>query len=164
MRGFSHESQHNESKEWYTPPSIFKALAVDFDLDPASPGAEKVPWIPARQHYTIAENGLRQNWAGQRVYLNPPYGQDTAEWMRKFVRADCQGVMLVFARTDTAWFHELAVHCDALCFVRKRVQFVRGDGYIGGGSGAASLLLAKGKEYDEAVQQSGLGFVCGGLQ
>ena len=162
MRGFSHESQHNESKEWYTPPKIFEALGARFDLDPASPGADKVPWIPAVRHCTIADDGLRQDWGGARVWLNPPYGADTAEWMRKFIRSDCSGLMLVFSRTDTAWFHELAVHATAMCFVRKRIQFVRGDGYVGGGSGAASLLLAKGGEFEDALTRSRLGFVCRG--
>lgn len=37
-KGFTHESAYNESKEWYTPPEIFNALGIKFDVDPASPG------------------------------------------------------------------------------------------------------------------------------
>lgn len=162
MRGFSHESQHNESKEWYTPPSIFTALGLTFDLDPASPGADKVPWIPALKHFTAADNGLTRSWAGKRVWLNPPYGQDTPAWMRKFIEEDCTGLMLVFARTDTIWFHRLAVRADALCFVQGRIKFVRGDGFCGQGSGAASMLIAKGSDCVEALCASNLGFVAPG--
>ena len=35
-----------QSNEWYTPPEIFTALKVNFDLDVASP-INPIPWIPA---------------------------------------------------------------------------------------------------------------------
>lgn len=60
----AHESPIGATVEWYTPPSLFRALGLTFDLDPASPGAEVVPWIPAARHYTPRENGLIQPSAG----------------------------------------------------------------------------------------------------
>jgi hypothetical protein len=33
-----HENSIGESDEWYTPPEIFDALGLTFDLDPCSPG------------------------------------------------------------------------------------------------------------------------------
>ncbi len=63
-KGFTHESTYNESKEWYTPRYIFTALDISFNLDPCSPGAEIVPWVPAQFHYTPDDNGLEQRWHG----------------------------------------------------------------------------------------------------
>ena len=57
MSGFAHESTHNISVEWYTPPEIFTALGLAFDLDPCSPGPGK-SFVPARRHYTVADDGL----------------------------------------------------------------------------------------------------------
>ena len=113
--GFTHESSVNETKEWYTPKYIFDALGLKFDMDVSSPGKEVVPWIPAERHITIKENGLLVPWEGS-VWLNPPYGEETPRWLRKFIKHG-HGVALVFARTDTAWFHNLAIRADALCFV-----------------------------------------------
>jgi hypothetical protein len=48
--------------EWFTPPEIFTAMETDFDLDVCSPGAEIVPWIPARNHLTKTDNGLVNAW------------------------------------------------------------------------------------------------------
>jgi len=161
MRGFTHESTHNESQEWYTPKSIFDALKIDFDLDPASPGPDVVPWVPALQHFTIKDNGLAMLWKG-RVWLNPPYGSDTPAWMRAFV-AHRNGIMLVFARTDTLWFHEMAIRCDALLFLKGRIQFVSADPNRSGkqqGCGAASMMLACGYDCVDALRKSGLGFFC----
>jgi DNA N-6-adenine-methyltransferase (Dam) len=63
----------NSSVEWFTPPEIFEAMETVFDLDVASPGANVVPWIPARSHLTRSEDGLKQRWRGY-VWMNPPYG------------------------------------------------------------------------------------------
>ena len=57
--------------EWLTPPEIVKSLG-EFDLDPCSP-IER-PWDTAKNHFTINDNGLIQNWFG-RVWCNPPYGK-----------------------------------------------------------------------------------------
>lgn len=155
-RGFIHESTYNESKEWYTPPKIFEAMKLKFDLDVASPGPQTVPWVPAKKHITFPDSdGLTEVWKGS-VFCNPPYGSDTAKWVQRFIKHG-NGVMLVFARTDTLWFHNWGCKADLLCFIKSRVQFIRGDGFIGGGCGAASMLLVCGKKNVAAVANSNLG-------
>lgn len=164
-RGFTHESTYNESKEWYTPKHVFDMLRICFDLDPCSPGADIVPWIPAKKHLTILEDGLSAAWQG-RVWMNPPYGMQTPNWMRRLSEHG-NGIALVFARTDTRWFHKYIPLADAICFIRGRIQFIPAsqalqyaDGLIrptGGGCGAASMLIAYGKQNAEALYQSGLG-------
>lgn len=166
MKGFVHESTHNESNEWYTPKPIFDLLGIEFDLDPASPGANKIPWIPAKRHLTIEHDGLYAPWSGN-VWLNPPYGNYTSIWLQKLA-AYGSGVALVFARTDTDWFHRYAVLANAMCFLKGRILFVpssKAAEYAAGNwnpskdtwispktgketklsSGAGSLLLAYGE-------------------
>lgn len=156
--GFVHE-RAGGSVEWYTPPRIFAALGLPFDLDPCSPGERVVPWIPAATHFTQADDGLLQPWHG-RVWLNPPYGRAIERWLDRFA-AHRRGIALVFARTDTAWFHRYATRADALCFTRGRIAFVSPttveNRYAGAGCG--SVFLAYGGECVEALRQSGLGFV-----
>ncbi|MHC4397833.1 MAG: DNA N-6-adenine-methyltransferase [Planctomycetota bacterium] len=164
VQGFTHESTHNESEEWYTPRRIFEAMGVEFDLDPCSPGAETVPWIPATRHLTYFENGLRIKWFGN-VWLNPPYGQDAGKWLRKLA-IHGRGIALVFSRTDTQWFHKYVPMADAVCFVKGRVQFVKASeasryaagGYTPkGGCGAGSMLVAFGEDNAEILYRCGLG-------
>lgn len=156
-RGFSHESTHNETKEWYTPPVIFDALGIEFDLDPASPGKEIVSWVPAERHLTVREDGLSCKWEG-RVWLNPPYGTDTPKWLKRLVEHR-DGIALVFSRTDTEWFHRYATQADAICFLRGRIRFIKASGGLGGTPGAGSLLLAFGEECAEVLNQCELGWV-----
>jgi len=163
-KGFTHESTYNESKEWYTPRYIFDGLGLEFDLDPCSPGAEIVPWIPATKHLTFNDNGLMAYWEG-RVWMNPPYGQDTPKWMEHLSMVG-NGIALVFSRTDTLWFHRFVPKADAVCFIKGRVQFVAAEQALRyaagmekpkGGCGAGSMLIAYGKENAEALFRSGLG-------
>lgn len=68
MSGFTHESTHNESIEWYTPPEIFDSLGLEFDLDPCSPGEGK-SFVPAKNLYTAEDDGLTSPWSGT-VFMN----------------------------------------------------------------------------------------------
>jgi len=48
----------------YTPPWIFEALNIEFDLDVCSP-PEGIPWIPAKNHYCEEDDGLTSEWYGK---------------------------------------------------------------------------------------------------
>jgi len=159
MKGFTEldtaEKKKNTSNEWYTPPEIFELLKFpQFNLDPASPGADKVPWIPAEEHYT--ENGLLKEWYG-RVWLNPPYGHETPDWLNKLALHG-NGIALVFARTDTLWFHTIACKADAICFLAGRVRFVNENGKQGDAAQCGSMLLAWGNECADILVGSGAGW------
>lgn len=155
--GFAHESTRNESIEWYTPPSVFDALGLSFDLDPCSPGVGR-SHVPARKHYTIHDDGLNSPWEGT-AFVNPPYGSETQHWMRKLADHG-DGIALVFARTDVKWFHEVAPKTSLICFVSGRIKFYKGNTVDQGGTpGAGSMLIAFGPRAADAVRESGLG-VC----
>jgi hypothetical protein len=141
--------------EWYTPPEVFDALGISFDLDPAAPPGG-VPWIPADRHFSKADDGLRSPWAG-RVWLNPPYGRQTASWLARLAEHG-DGIALAFARTDTQWFHQQATRATAICFIAGRLKFVRGEGQGESSTALApSLLIAYGLPCAIALAQSGLG-------
>lgn len=157
-KGFTHESTHNESKEWYTPPEVFEALGLTFNLDPCAP-VGGVPWIPVKHFLALPINGLKAPWFG-KVWMNPPYGQDTPEWLQRFILHG-NGIALVFARTDTEWFHHWALKADALLFTRGRIRFIKPDGTRAGTPGAGSLFVACGAECVRALKNSKMGFYVG---
>lgn len=148
--------------EWYTPPEIFHALGLEFDLDPASP-AGGVPWVPATRFISAEEDGLATSWVG-RVWLNPPYGRGIARWVDKMLEHR-DGVLLTFARTDTRWWQHAARAADAICFLSGRVVFIPGSERAPGKRsptdrpGASSTLFAYGAVCARALEHSGLGLV-----
>jgi len=139
--------------EWYAPPVIFRALGCQFDLDPASPGADKVPWVPAKHHLTIADDGLTSPWWGF-VWLNAPYGGKTFRlWLEKF-RAHGSGVALTVDQTSAAWWHDLCANADLVLQVRKKIQFLRPPGKPLGTNALGSSLVAYGERGVKALENA----------
>jgi len=143
----SHQSASGGSDEWLTPPSLLEALGP-FDLDPCSPIAR--PWDTAAKHYTIEDDGLRQEWHG-RVWLNPPYAQ-AGKWLGRLADHG-HGTALIFARTETAlWFERVWPRASAVLFLRGRLHFHYRDGKRAkANSGAPSVLVAYGKSDAEVL-------------
>jgi site-specific DNA-methyltransferase (adenine-specific) len=112
----------SNSEEWATPPAFFAALDAEFHftLDPCATRKN----AKCSRFYTIEDDGLTQNWGGQRVFCNPPYGRKIGAWVRKAYEESRKPgtlvVMLIPARTDTAYFHDYIYH------KAKEVRFIRG--------------------------------------
>lgn len=118
-----HERSIGASDEWYTPPEIFGALGLTFDLDPCSPGASH--WVPARKVYTKSEDGLSQPWSGL-VFMNPPFGRRDGHvpWLVRFLDHG-DGVAVVRAYTSAGWFHAHVVpRAETLLFPRGKTKFI----------------------------------------
>lgn len=139
--------------EWLTPPEIIRALG-EFDLDPCAPVNRK--WEMARHHFTVEDDGLSKDWFG-RVWMNPPYGNKTAAWMKHLAEHN-NGIALVFARTETkAFFPHVWHRADAVFFFDKRINFYHVDGrQAETNAGAPSCLVAYGKQNVDAIEHSRL--------
>jgi hypothetical protein len=162
-----HEHHGNGRNEWLTPPEIIRALG-GFDLDPAATcgiAHDGKPWKTAATAYCRCSDGLSQPWVG-RVWLNPPYDQAAEAWLDRLAKHG-NGIALVFARTETVWFKRVAWdRADAMMFLHRRLHFCLPDGTAGGrkggtgSAGAASVLVAYGKQNVEALMGAALdGFV-----
>jgi hypothetical protein len=145
-------SQHSaaaETDRWLTPRFVLDALGA-FDLDPCgAPG-----WDTAAEVWTPEEvgDGLSMPWHG-RVWMNPPYGLAMTAWLRALAIHD-RGTALVFARTETAAFHDYVwPYASAMLFLRGRLTFLRPNLSDGeGNAGAPSVLIAYGSEDAEILR------------
>lgn len=116
--------------EWATPQAFFDAYNAEFrfTLDAAASAENH----KCERFFTNAEDGLAQDWGQETVWVNPPYGRQITDWMKKAAEAQAGGatvVMLVPARTDTAWFHDVAL--------KQEVRFLRGRLKFGGATHGA---------------------------
>jgi site-specific DNA-methyltransferase (adenine-specific) len=114
--------------EWGTPQTFYDRLNAEFGftLDPCATAENR----KCGKFYTKAEDGLLQDWGGEVVFCNPPYGHDIGLWCKKCYEQSQKGVtvvMLVPARTDTAWFHDWVYGKAEWRFVRGRLKFEGGD-------------------------------------
>ena len=126
--------------EWLTPPEILAELG-EFDLDPCAPKVR--PWDTAKEHYF--ELGLMKPWHG-RVWLNPPYGNETKHWLNRLVEHG-NGIALIMARTETKTFFSCVWEkADAFLFIKGRLCFHYVDGTRAKANcGAPSVLVAYGE-------------------
>lgn len=112
----------SNSCEWETPVDFFGKLDSEFgfDLDVcATPENAK-----CARYYTKEDDGLEKEWTGV-CWMNPPYGREIGEWMKKAYASAQSGatvVCLVPARTDTGWWHDYAMRGEVR-FVRGRLKF-----------------------------------------
>lgn len=147
--------KNGESDEWYTPPEIFQALNLKFDLDVASPSSDH--WVPAKRVFTMKDDGLKSQWSGM-VFMNPPFGGRNGQvpWLEKFIDHG-NGIAIVAARTSSKWFQDLVPKCDAVLFPRGKTKFIKPTGEVGKSPGSGIVIIAMGETATKALENSGLG-------
>ena len=131
----AHERPVGATVEWYTPPELFAALGVRFDLDPACAAAAPVP---ADFTYYKAFDGLAHPWFGH-VWLNPPYGPAATPFIDRMIEHG-DGLLLLPSRTETANYQRCLANAAAVCFLRERLWFTRSDGFRGRSSFGSTLF------------------------
>ena len=113
----------SKSDNWPTPMEFFQKYdkLYNFTLDVCASNDNH----KCARYFTVAENGLEQDWGTEVCWMNPPYGRPIINWMKKAYEASLAGatvVCLVPSRTDTKWWHEYAMRGD-IKFVRGRLHF-----------------------------------------
>ena len=117
----------SKKMDWATPQDFFDKLNEEFyfTLDPCADENNH----KCEKYYTEEQDGLKQDWSGETVFCNPPYGRDVPKWVKKCFdethSGDCKCVvMLLNARTDTRWFHDyIYKKADEVRFVKGRLKF-----------------------------------------
>lgn len=119
----------SDRTDWETPRELFDRLDAfwHFDLDAAASDTNHL----CADYYTKETDGLAQSWAGRRVWCNPPYGKQIADWTRKAYEETRDGqtlvIMLIPARTDTRWYHDyIQGRAAEVEFIRGRLKYTLG--------------------------------------
>jgi phage N-6-adenine-methyltransferase len=152
----------SEKDTWETPQGFFDELnkKYHFTLDPCCLESS----AKCKKFYTPEDDGLAQNWIGETVFMNPPYGDPIQPCKPKCTRKLCakrgfhsdqyepgiidwmakayvEGLMplttvvcLVPARTDTRWWHDYAM--------KGRIEFIKGRLKFGGAKTGAPFPSA----------------------
>ena len=110
--------------DWETPQEFFDRLNEEFRFTLDACANDKN--AKCAKYYTEKEDGLKQDWANERVFVNPPYGRQMIEWLIKAARESENGaivVLLIPARTNTRWWDELVMRSQQIRFVTGRLKF-----------------------------------------
>ena len=110
---------------WSTPQKFYDKLNEEFsfNLDPCSTNKNN----KCEKHFTIDDDGLKQDWQGFTVFCNPPYGRVLKDWVKKChdesLKPNTRVVMLIPARTDTIYFHKYIYNIATIRFLKGRLKF-----------------------------------------
>lgn len=147
----SHQRTVGKSQTHLTPRWIIDALGP-FNLDPCAAPSPR-PWHCAQVNFEA--EGLDRDWFG-RVWLNPPFDRyEVGKWVRK-ISDHGNGIALLHARTEAAWFEPLWETASAILFLGDRIKFCLPDGTEQrANSGAPVVLAAWGEDNKQALIKAG---------
>lgn len=106
------------------PPDFFNCINQEFrfNLDPCSTSENH----KCEEYYTAEDDGLKQDWSGKTVFVNPPYSK-IGEWVKKAFyegqKDNTVVVLLIPARTDTRYFHNYIYNRSEIRFIQGRLKF-----------------------------------------
>ena len=134
---------NGNGREWATPPEVFDPLHAEFGFTVdacATPDNAK-----CARFWSEADNGLAQNWTGERVWMNPPYGREVAAWTQKAAHSRAAVVVgLLPASTDLAWWHRDVIDRARVRYIRGRVRFLTDGPYRASGFFASVIVIWEG--------------------
>jgi phage N-6-adenine-methyltransferase len=114
---------------YVTPWGFFNPLKEEFDLQIDTAASAENARLPV--YFDEQKDGLKQNWTGQRCWMNPPYGRSIGKWVSKAATSGAAVcVCLLPARTDTKWFHDYIYGKSEIRFIKGRIKFsgMKGSG------------------------------------
>ena len=131
-KAVQHLQSINENDEWGTPENILRKAEFEFRLnlflDVCSTNDNK----KFNKFFTKKDDGLSFNW-DYNFFMNPPYSQIT-QWMDKAYtehkKNNVDALILVYAKTDTKWWHKYVEGIAEVHFIKGRLKFTKPDGTI----------------------------------
>ena len=122
----------SDRQDWATPWSLFEAVNKEFNFKLDAAAAKHNAKVDA--FISEEENSLDTSWwdiAGDDyVWLNPPYGREIGQWIKKaYIESTkgCKVVCLTFCRTDTQWWHKWAMRAAEIRLIPGRITFEGAD-------------------------------------
>jgi phage N-6-adenine-methyltransferase len=135
-------------QDWGTPEAFIDAVEKEFrfgfDLDACAHSGNNKCF----RYFTEEDDALIQNWDASYVWCNPPY-RGVKNWIKKAIyetqvkKYASEVWMLIPARTDTKWFHDLVMaQASDIYFVKGRLNFdmKRNQKHVKGSSPFPSML------------------------
>ncbi len=121
--------------EWSTPLWLFDPMNAEFrfTVDVAASHEHH----RCERYYTKEDNGLAQDWRGERVWCNPPYNAEALQaftqkaWETTREDPSSLAVFLVPVKSDQKWWHRYAI--------KSEVRFIPGRVAFGGAANSAPM-------------------------
>lgn len=122
-RYIRHGKHQGGSDLWETPPRLFRLLHREFKFSVDAAASRANAKHP--RFWDEEADALKQSWAGERVFANPPYSL-IESFLKKAPEADL-AVLLVTSRTQTSYWLNLVFtnpYLHEIRFIHRGIRFI----------------------------------------
>lgn len=116
----------NNHDEYETPMSLLRDACNKFKVRPTLDVCCNQQNKKCLKGFTKADDGLQQSW-DEDFFMNPPYSK-VAKWISKgyneHLKNNVTGIALVYAKTDTRWWHAFVEGKAEVYFIKGRIRFL----------------------------------------
>lgn len=135
----------SKKMDWCTPIDFFNELNKEFNFVLDAAATDET--AKCKDYFTPETDGLKQSWkrTDGAVFCNPPYGREIGKWVKKAyeesTKHDTTIVLLIPARTETAYFHNYIYKRAEIRFIRGRLKFTDENGIAGDNAPFPSMVV-----------------------
>jgi hypothetical protein len=157
---------NTKSKSWGTPKKYVDAVKLVFDgnidLDPCS---NEYSIVNATIEYLLPNNdGLKENWTYNKIFVNPPYGIDKERktsiknWIEKCYKTNLlynnEIIALIPVATNTKhWKEFIFKKANLVCFLNDtRLRFLENGLDVGKGAPMACAMIYWGNNNENFIK------------
>lgn len=131
-KSVQHLSQINIRDEYGTPWDVLNEAKQRYKIFPQLDVCTNLANRKCDAYYIISDNALRKPW-DMDFFMNPPYSQ-AEQWMRYAFEQhkihNVNGLILVYSKTDTDWWHKYVEEKAEVHFIHHRLRFLNENGNI----------------------------------
>ena len=118
--------------EYGTPIPLLRKALFDYDILPYLDVAATAENRKFQNFFSKELDALKQDW-NVDFFMNPPYSK-AYDFMKKAYtehqKHDVNGLILVYSKTDTKWWHEFVEDKAEVHFIKGRVKFIDANGVL----------------------------------
>jgi phage N-6-adenine-methyltransferase len=142
-------------QDWATPRAFVDWVQEKFELKIDFDVCASIDNAKAPAYFSVSDDALSREWEFAVGWMNPPFSVEISTWLKKAIeQMPNYNVLYVLipARVDTRWFHELVVpNASRLWFIKGRLNFISPRQKADANSPFPSMLIEfKKTEFDWA--------------
>ena len=130
MKSIKHLENIKIHDDYGTPPSLYAQGCQKYEIFPTLDVCATEQNTKCRNFFTEKQDSLMYEWK-ETFFMNPPYSK-VDKFMKKayyqHLKHGIDGLILVFAKTDTKWWHSFVEDKAEIHFIKGRIKFFK-DGY-----------------------------------
>jgi len=127
MSSIRHLANIKIQDQYETPPELFRKACIEYNVSPLVDVCATIQNTKCDDYFNKAEDSLSKDWDFP-FFMNPPYSR-VFDFMKKAYyeskKWKVEGLILIYAKTDTKFWHSFIENKAEVHFIKGRIKFLR---------------------------------------